>query len=141
MNIIRGSSVSYDFTSDSSKTFGMNVVKVSVSPRKWGMIPGDANADQYVDATDQLIWIGQNGQSGFFSADFNGDGYVDAIDQAIWISMNGLSSYLPCNITVSPGDHYVRKLEGNNNNKNNNWNVIPQINTPKNQVKQNNNNK
>ncbi|MBE2218620.1 MAG: hypothetical protein IAE90_10470 [Ignavibacteria bacterium] len=94
--VTRGSTVNYDFTTDSTKAFGFNMIKVSTSPVRWAMIPGDANRDGFVDAIDQTIWIAQNGLDGYLSADFNGDLFVDAIDQAIWILYNGTSSFLPC---------------------------------------------
>jgi hypothetical protein len=132
--IIRGSTVSYDFTDAASKTYGSNVIQVSNSPVLFGMIPGDANQDQYVDAIDQTIWIAQNGLDGYLSADFNGDLYVDAIDQAIWIAMNGQSSFLPCNIFIlEPGMHYKKPVESRVEKKVNSWNVIPQ----NNQIEQN----
>ncbi len=95
-SIIRGSNVSYDLTTDSAKAYGFNMVKVSASPALWGMIPGDANRDEFVDGLDQPIWMNQNGLTGYLSADFNGDGFVDGLDQTMWIEYNGLSSYLPC---------------------------------------------
>ena len=98
--ITRGSTVNYDFTTDSTKAFGFNMVKVSNSPVRWAMIPGDANRDGFVDAIDQTIWIAQNGLDGYLSADFNGDLFVDAIDQAIWIIYNGTSSFLPCGFSL-----------------------------------------
>ncbi len=101
-SIVRGSTVSYDFTTDSAKAFGFNMTKVSTSPVRWGMIPGDANKDGFIDAIDQFTWVAQNGLDGYLSADFNGDGFVDAIDQAIWVTFNGLSSFLPCGFTVDP---------------------------------------
>jgi hypothetical protein len=97
--VTRGSTVSYDFTTDSTKAYGSNMIKVSISPVIWGMIPTDANRDGYTDAIDQTIWIIQNGHSGYFSADFNGDGNVDGLDQSLWILYNGRSTYLPCYIT------------------------------------------
>ncbi len=100
--IIRGSTVSYDFTTDSTKTFGFNVVKVSTSPVRWAMIPADANRDGFVDATDQLVWINLNGLDGYLDADFNGDSFVDATDQLIWITYNGTSVFLPCGFVLDP---------------------------------------
>ena len=76
------------------------MIKVSNSPVRWAMIPGDANRDGFVDAIDQTIWIAQNGLDGYLSADFNGDMFVDAIDQAIWIIYNGTSSFLPCGFSL-----------------------------------------
>lgn len=95
-NVQRGSTVSYDFASDSINTFGGNVIKLSQSLNLWGMMPGDANHDDFVDGIDQSIWIAQNGLDGYLTADFNGDGFVDGMDQISWILYNGNSSYLPC---------------------------------------------
>jgi len=131
--VTRGSTVSYDFTTDSAKTFGFNAIKVSTSPVLWGMIPGDANQDEYVDALDQLIWISQNGQNGFYSADFNGDTYVDALDQLLWIIYNGNSSFLPCGFI--PSDYpWILKMKIESSNF---WRKV----IKQNQVKQNNSNK
>jgi hypothetical protein len=102
-SVVRGSTVSYNFTTDSAKAFGFNMVKVSNSPVRWGMIPGDANKDGFIDAIDQFTWVAQNGLDGYLEADFNGDGFVDAIDQAIWVTFNGLSSFMPCGFTLDPG--------------------------------------
>ena len=123
-NVIRGSNVSYDFTTDSAKTYGFNVIKVSTSPVRWGMIPGDANQDGYVDGLDQSIWAVQNGANGYFPADFNGDTYVDGLDQSIWVNSNGQSSSLPCyfSFVSQPGKQngqptrvIFNRGDGNNN--------------------------
>jgi hypothetical protein len=94
--ITRGSTVSYNFSADSTNTYGSNVVRVSTSPLRYGMIPGDANRDEYVDGLDQTIWIAENGLDGYQASDFNGDFFVDGLDQTIWILNNGASSFLPC---------------------------------------------
>jgi hypothetical protein len=98
-NLIRGSTVSYNFTPDSSAAYGFNMIRVSTSPSRWGMIPGDANRDEYVDGLDQTIWIAENGLDGYQASDFNGDFFVDGLDQTIWILNNGASSFLPCFLT------------------------------------------
>lgn len=95
-NVIRNSSVSYNFTTDSAKAFGNNMIKLGAS--LWGMIPGDGNRDGFVDGLDQTIWINQNGSDGYLAGDYNGDGFVDGLDQTIWILWNGQSFALPCNI-------------------------------------------
>lgn len=110
-NIIRGSTVSYDFTTDSSKAYGCNMIKVSESPVRWGMIPGDANADGYVDGLDQSIWILQNGSDGYLEPDFNGDTYVDGLDQDIWIIQNGQSYILPCEFVFEKFSEHQKKTK------------------------------
>ena len=95
-NIVRGSNVTYDLTTDSAKAYGFNMIKVSSSPVRWAMIPGDANRDEFIDGLDQTAWFLQNGLDGYQTSDFNGDGFVDGLDQTIWILYNGYSSSLPC---------------------------------------------
>lgn len=135
--VTRGSTVSYDFTNDSAKAFGFNMIKVSASPVRWGLIPGDANRDGFTDGLDQTIWIGQNGFDGYLSADFNGDFFVDGLDQTIWILYNGNSSFLPCGFFFNASTdkleqntpdsdakkmnmmiHERKRLEGSNSTKN-----------------------
>jgi hypothetical protein len=101
-NVVRGSTVGYDFTTDSTKAFGFNMVKVSTSPVRWAMISGDANKDGFVDGLDQTLWSGQNGFDGYLSGDFNGDSFVDGLDQTIWIIYNGNGSFLPCGFFLDP---------------------------------------
>ena len=80
------------------------MIQVSASPLRFGLIPGDANRDQFVDGLDQTIWIGQNGLDGYRAADFNGDSFVDGLDQTLWITHNGASSFLPCAIGFTPNE-------------------------------------
>ena len=101
-SVTRGSAVSYNFTTDSAKAFGFNMVKVSASPVRWGIIPGDANRDGFVDGLDQTIWTAQNGFDGYLSADFNGDQFVDGLDQTLWFLFNGNGSFLPCGFFLDP---------------------------------------
>ncbi len=100
--VTRGATVGYDFTTDSAKAFGFNMVKVSTSPVKWGLIPSDANRDGFVDGLDQTIWIAQNGLDGYLPSDFNGDSFIDGLDQTLWVLYNGNSSFLPCGFTLDP---------------------------------------
>ncbi len=100
--VTRGSTVNYNFTTDSAKAFGFNMAKISTLPLLWGMIPGDANRDGFVDGLDQTIWLGENGFDGYLSTDFNGDAFVDGLDQTVWLLYNGNSSFLPCGFTQDP---------------------------------------
>jgi hypothetical protein len=115
ISFTRGSSSSYDFTNAATKAFGSNMIQVSSSPVRWGIIPGDANPDGFIDAMDQVIWIAQNGLDGYLSGDFNGDFFVDATDQAIWVFQNGQSYYLPCELSFESLFEHTRKI--NNINK------------------------
>jgi hypothetical protein len=127
-SITRGSIVSYNFTTDSSKAYGYNMIKLSDSPARWGMIPGDANRDGYIDALDQLVWIDENGLDGYLMSDFNGDGYVDALDQLIWIFGNGQSYVLPCEFAFENKPEHSKKLNKHIDQKNQKKNVNTQNN-------------
>ncbi len=100
----RGSVTNYNLTTALNQAFGNNMIQVSASPLRFGLIPGDANRDQFVDGLDQTIWIGQNGLDGYRAADFNGDSFVDGLDQTLWITHNGASSFLPCAIGLTPNE-------------------------------------
>jgi len=78
----KGSSVTYNFTNDSSKAFGNNMKKVN---NKWCIYSGDVNQDRYVNLTD-ITLIGNdafNYSTGYRLADINGDGYIDLDDLTI----------------------------------------------------------
>lgn len=115
--ITRASTVSYDFTNDSAKAFGFNMVKVSNSPVRWGLIPGDANRDGFSDGLDQTIWISQNGFDGYLAADFNGDRFVDGLDQTVWILYNGNSSFLPCGFFFNVASDILQQNTANDDAK------------------------
>jgi hypothetical protein len=138
--VTRGSTVGYDFTSDSTKAYGFNMIKVSASPVKWGMIPGDANRDGFVDGLDQTLWIGQNGFDGYLSADFNGDSFVDGLDQTIWIVYNGNSSFLPCGFFLDPVSGQIQINSSDNDAKKVNREILnrKKLNTQQQQKQQGN---
>jgi endonuclease/exonuclease/phosphatase family metal-dependent hydrolase len=78
----RGSSITYNFTNDSSKAFGNNMKKVN---NKWCIYCGDVNQDRYVNLTD-ITLIGNdafNYSTGYRLADLNGDSYIDLNDLTI----------------------------------------------------------
>ena len=74
--------VNYDFTTDSSKAYGNNMIKKG---SKWCIYSGDVNQDGSVDGTDvaQVDNDSQNFVKGYVSTDLNGDQIVDGIDYAI----------------------------------------------------------
>lgn len=74
--------MTYNFTDDSSKAFGNNLVKAG---SKWCIYGGDVNQDGYVDFTD-LTLIDNDAyvfSSGYLITDLNGDEYVDFTDLTI----------------------------------------------------------
>lgn len=79
---ISGSYLTYDFTEDSSKAYGSNMVKVG---NKWCIYSGDVNQDGYVEFEDinELTIANQNMQTGYVVTDLNGDRIVDIDDLVI----------------------------------------------------------
>jgi hypothetical protein len=73
---------SYDFTTDSGKAFGFNMVKKGT---KWAFYGGDVNQDGFIDGTDNTLIDNDafNFNSGYVVTDLNGDEFVDATDFAI----------------------------------------------------------
>ena len=97
---VGGLPLSYDFTTDSTKAFGMNMRKVG---SVWALIVGDANQDGSIDASDVTNFlIPQYGYTGYLSCDFNGDGSVDASDIPYMIANYGLAKVVPSEPLLPP---------------------------------------
>jgi len=76
----------YDFTSDSSKTYGNNVKGINhFTGRKFAMYSGDVNQDGIIDATDvsAIENDAATGLSGYVNTDITGDDFVDASDLSL----------------------------------------------------------
>ena len=82
---------SYDFTTDSGKAFGFNMVKKGT---KWVFYGGDVNQDGFIDGTDNNLIDNDafNFNSGYLRTDLNGDEFVDASDFSI--SDNNANSFI-----------------------------------------------
>ncbi len=94
---LTNNSITYDFTTDSSKFYGgcFGAKLVETTPTKvWGMIASDGNSDGLVNAEDlNLTWRPENGFDQYLKGDYNLDGYVNAIDKNLfWRSNNGTDS-------------------------------------------------
>lgn len=78
-----------DLTSSSTASFGP---MQTLSASKKGLVGGDANFDESIDATDTILWEQQNGLFDDYSinSDYNADGSCDAFDTIIWELNNGL---------------------------------------------------
>jgi hypothetical protein len=74
--------LTYDFTTDSTKAYGCNMVKVGT---KWCLYSGDVNQDGSVDGTDLgIVYIDDNDfVTGYTVTDVNGDSSVDGTDLGI----------------------------------------------------------
>ncbi|MCX6164918.1 MAG: right-handed parallel beta-helix repeat-containing protein, partial [Ignavibacteriae bacterium] len=97
---VAGTPLNYDFTTDSTKAFGMNMKKIGTG---WAFIVGDANQDGSIDASDVVdLLIPQYGNTGYLSCDFNGDGSVDAADIPYMIANYGMAKYVPSEPFISP---------------------------------------
>ncbi len=71
--------LSYDFTTDSAKAFGNNLI---LSGSKWVIYEGDVNRDGIVDLSDiNLVYNDAiNFASGYIGTDLNGDNFTDESD-------------------------------------------------------------
>ena len=79
------SQATYDFTTDSAKAYGSNLIRVDGSPIKFAIYSGDVNQDGTVDATDLSLIDNAafNFANGYVIADLTGDNFVDAADAAL----------------------------------------------------------
>lgn len=77
--VFSNSTLSYDFTTASSKAYGNNLKLVN---GKWCIYAGDTNQDGFVNASDLTAVYNANvsGLSGYINTDITGDNYVDAAD-------------------------------------------------------------
>ncbi len=86
VSFVKGSTITYDFTSAQSKAYGNNLVQVSSSPELWAIYSGDCNQDGYVDPLD-LSLVDQDSfnyvAGSGLATDINGDRYVDPLDLSI----------------------------------------------------------
>jgi hypothetical protein len=76
------SNTAYNFTADSSRAYGLNMIKKGT---KWCIFSGDVNQDGAVDALDMIAIDNDvsNFVSGYVVTDINGDQSVDALDMII----------------------------------------------------------
>jgi hypothetical protein len=81
-SLIKGSTVNYDFTTDSTKAFGNNLKKVE---SKFCIYSGDVNQNGSVDLTDLGLIdnAAMNYTTGYVAEDLNGDSFVDIADAQI----------------------------------------------------------
>lgn len=71
--------LTYDFTTDSTKAFGNNLKKVG---NEWCIYSGDVNQDGFINSTDLLLIesSASNFLSGYLNSDLNGDNFIDLND-------------------------------------------------------------
>lgn len=74
--------LSYDFTTDSSKAYGNNMVQKGT---KWCIYSGDVNQDEFIDGSDVSDCYNDAsiGQSGYVITDVTCDDFVDGTDVSI----------------------------------------------------------
>lgn len=88
-----GSSISYDFTTDSSKAFGNNMKKIG---EQWCFYTGEvANNDQFIDGDDITAVFNAQGLSGYSKQDVTGDMFVDGDDVSIIFNNQGIHTMSP----------------------------------------------
>ncbi len=74
--------LNFDFTSDSSKAFGYNMIKKGI---KWCIYNGDVNQDQFIDGTDVSDCFNDAtlGLFGYIVTDLTGDNFIDGTDVSL----------------------------------------------------------
>ncbi|MEO6696160.1 MAG: hypothetical protein ABIY50_07755 [Ignavibacteria bacterium] len=91
VNFVNGSSVSYNFTTSQTQSYGSNMILKS---GKWCFYSGDVNSDGTIDATD-VSTIDNDAAgftSGYLNTDLSGDNFIDGTDFAI--SDNNASNFI-----------------------------------------------
>jgi predicted nucleotidyltransferase len=82
VQFLQGTLLSYDFTKDSTKAYGSNMVKKGTN---WCIYSGDVNQDGLIDGSDDsdVSLASQNGLTGYLTPDLNGDYIIDIDDMSI----------------------------------------------------------
>jgi hypothetical protein len=81
-SIVKGISYIYNFTTDSAKAFGNNLIKKG---NKWCIYSGDVDQDGEVDSSDLALITNDafNYSANYRTTDINGDGFIDLNDLVI----------------------------------------------------------
>ncbi|MFZ1321186.1 MAG: hypothetical protein WAT71_06480 [Ignavibacteria bacterium] len=89
VNLIRGNSINYDFTTSQDQAFGNNAI---LKTGKWCLYSGDVNRDGTIDLSDGSLIDNDafNFASGYITTDLNGDNITDLGD-AVYSDNNGFN--------------------------------------------------
>ena len=87
----------YDFTADSSKAFGNNMVNIN---GRWCVISGDINQDGKINAIDRGICWNDRGTADEYS-DLNSDGIVNSLDRVLLEKNKNLTVKKPVGAVTS----------------------------------------
>lgn len=80
--LFSGGTLNYDFTTDSAKAYGDNLIKKGAN---WCIFSGDVNQDGNIDLTDLVLVDNDNANfvTGYVATDVNGDSTSDLTDMII----------------------------------------------------------
>ncbi len=78
---LNNSTLVYDFTTGSDKYYGGASATVQLENNIWGMISGDADGSNTVDAADRNATWNRRNSTGYLSEDVDLSGVVDAADR------------------------------------------------------------
>ena len=81
--------MTFDFTTDSAKAFGDNMIKKGT---KWCIFSGDVIRDEFIDGSDVSECFNASllGLSGYVVTDLTGDDFVDGTDVTIAFNNSNL---------------------------------------------------
>ena len=81
--VLIGASSSYNFTTESNKAFGNNMIEVESGV--WAFYSGDINQDGFIEGSDFPLLFNSNDafEEGYLITDLNGDGFVEGSDYPI----------------------------------------------------------
>lgn len=80
-----GNSLTFNFTTASSKAYGSNMPEIDASPVRFGIYSGDVNQEGNVDLSDVVLVYNDAGSfvTGYVKTDVNGDNVTDLSDLII----------------------------------------------------------
>lgn len=91
--IINGGNAVYDFSSGENQVLGGAAAHKQLAGGTWALASGDSNGDGDVNLTDQSLWTGDAGESGYLLSDYSLDGNVNNSDKNdLWLDNQGEKS-------------------------------------------------
>lgn len=92
-----GGVYTYDFSAGMGQVYGAQLAHKEIATGVWGMIGGDADADEQINNIDKNdYWAVQAGLAGYLAGDFNMDNQVNNSDKIdVWNQNTGLGGQVP----------------------------------------------
>ncbi|NWG29573.1 MAG: polysaccharide deacetylase family protein [Ignavibacteriaceae bacterium] len=94
VTLLKGTSVSYDFSTSQTQAYGTNPMKV-LGENIFGMYSADGNDDGGIYGEDYILYQASQGEEGYRIEDYNMDGGVYGEDYILYQLNQGAETWVP----------------------------------------------